>query len=189
MNFSVWLQALNFCFQNDSKNWTFFRYDPKKLNFFAYDSKELNFFIWFKELNFFSISTQRIEFFCDMTQTIEPLFQTQRIEIFQYDMQNWTFLKNTTHRIEHFFFLTTTHRNGLISWIWRKDLSTLFFEYDAMNWTVWFLKMTHRIELFFFNFDSQNWSLLKYDSKILFFKNDFKKIDFFEYDSKNWIFF
>ena len=47
----------------------------------------------------------------------------------------------------NFFWIRLTELN--IFWIRLKELNSLFLEYDAKNWTVWFLKMTHRIEPFF----------------------------------------
>ena len=74
-----------FVFQNDSKNWTFFRYDPKKLNFFffAYESK-----------NWTSLHDSRNWIFFSMTRRIEPFFFKKK----KHDSLNWTFFLITTHR-------------------------------------------------------------------------------------------
>ena len=160
--FLILLKELNLFSKYDSKNWTFFSVEL----FFQYDSKNWTLFfrIWPKELNLFWM-TQRIELLF-LTQGIERFsiwpkewnfFEkkrknwtffslTQKIEFFQYDTPNWTFLnENTTHRIE-LFFLITTHRNGLISWIWRKDLNP--FVLIWLKELTSFSHMTQRIELF-----------------------------------------
>ena len=93
-----------------------------------------------------------------MTCRIEPFF-------LKYYSQNWTFFQNDSQNWT--FFFNTTHRNGLISWIWRKDLSTLFFwiwrnelnrlifENDSQNWTFFQFRLT---ELIPFYYVFKNWT-------------------------------
>ena len=115
------------------------------------------------------------------------------MNFFQYNSQNWT------------VFLKYDQRIGLF-----------FREYDAKNWTLYFLSMTQRIEPLnfwiwlteldlLFKYDAKNctfflkklskswkyWTLLGYHSKdwTFFEKYDSQNWTFFEFDSQNWTFF
>ena len=175
--FSFKLDSKNwiFFFEYDAKNWIFFFLIPlKEWNLFLVRLKEVNLFLtWLKEVNFFFFgkSLKELNFF------------------FQYDSQNWTF-----------FNTNTTHRNGLISWIWRKELNPLFLEYDAKSWTVWFLKMTHRIEpsffvtrrieLFFLHMTQRIEVIFEWLKELNFFSVSTHRIELFlEQDSRNWTLF
>ena len=118
------------------------------------------------------------------------------------------------------FFLENDWQNStLFLWIWRKELNPLFLEYDAMNWTVKFLKYDSKnrtlkewnffwiwlIDLNFFfkkkDHDSKKWTFFRYHSKnwtlkkkvviqrIVFFFSFTLRIEFFQYDSQNWTLF
>ena len=203
--FKIWLSELNFFFQM----WL-----TKKWIFFERYSKNWTLFIVLKHWTSFSNKTPRIEpffnttqRFCSFNMTQIFLNMTQRIEFFLKKKKNFSFLNMThlielfldpTDRIEH--FLNTPQRIELISWIWRKELNPLFLEYDEKNWTVWFLKTTHRIEPSFFvtqrielflEHGSRNWPFL-YKKKPLrlepfFSLNMTQRIEpFFWYDLENW---
>ena len=80
----VWLQALNFGFQNDSKNWTFFVMTQRNWTFFLHMTQRIEYLYMIQGIElFFSISTQRIELFAIRPKQLNLFFfQTQRIEIF-----------------------------------------------------------------------------------------------------------
>ena len=95
----------------------------------------------------------------------------------------------------NFFWIRLTELN--IFGIRLKELNPLFLEYDAKNWTVWFLKMTHRIEPFFvtqrigtfFCIWLKELNFL-YDSQNCFFSISTHRIELFlEHGSRNWTFF
>ena len=174
--FWLWLTELIF-FEYDSQNWTFFPFLwiwPKNWTPFfltmTHRIEPFNFWIGLTELNL-PFFTQRIEpFFLFENHSKNWIFffrDSKNWTFFQYDSQNGTFF-NTNQRIELLFFWNTTHRNGLISWIWRKELDS------------YFLNMTQGIEPFNF------WKLLT-ELNLLF--SWLKELNFVSYDSKNWTFF
>ena len=91
---------------------------------FTHDSKNWTFlFTWLKYLNFFwkFLIQRNGPFFFSGLKVFHQSKITHRIDFFfESDPQNW------------FFFCKL---NRLISWIWRKELNRLIFEYDAKNWT------------------------------------------------------
>ena len=130
-------ETWNLCFSKfDSKNWTFLWLADLKFFFQNYDAKNFlknmteriePFFVWLKELNFFFwFAAKNWVFFLlnfDSKNWAIFLNSTQRIELFLYDLQNWTssFLliwfkelnlvsKKATQKIEIFFFKKMTHR-------------------------------------------------------------------------------
>ena len=164
INFWIWLTELNllvlnltqridFFFEYDSRTWTFFffEYDAKNWTlFFLIPLKEWNLFlVRLKEVNLFVTWLKEMIFFLKITQRIELFFPVWLTELnfFWNESQNWTF----------FFWIRLTEMD-------------LFLEYDAKNWTPYFLNMTQRIEPFDF------WKWLT-ELNLLF------------RDSKNWTFF
>ena len=126
MFFKIWFKELDFFY--DSQTWSFFfkNYDAK--NFLKNMTERIEpFFVWLKELNFFFwFAAKNWVFFLlnfDSKNWAIFLNSTQRIELFLYDLQNWTssFLliwfkelnlvsKKATQKIEIFFFKKMTHR-------------------------------------------------------------------------------
>ena len=191
----------------------FFEYDSQnRTHFFECDS---NWNFWLKisqknsKLIFSHDPKNRTRFFFNMTQRIEP---------FSIGLKD-LMLFSLTQRIE--LFLTRTDRIGPFSWIWLRELkfflgflhvyffqkwcrelNLFFFEYDAKNWTLFFLWMWRQeLELFSwiwrkelnpfliwsketnFYFSDMN------DSKNCFFKQKIlNELNFLKYDSKNWTF-
>ena len=140
----IWLVIL--FFKDDSKN-CFFEYDSTNWTFFfrMTPSTQLLFSKWLKKLEFYSKKNSKNWIFFFERYDPKQLnfffqFRLKELNFFQYDTQNWTFFKNTTHR-------RWPKNWTLFSWVWRKELNPLFLEYDAMNWTVKFLE-----------FDTKNWS-------------------------------
>ena len=121
---------------------------------------------------------------------------TQCIELFfEYDSKNWTLFKNTTQRIELFFFRKKKTQNWIFWEKWLKELN-LFFN------------TTQRIDPFLLVYDANNWTLFQYDSKnwiwlkglnlffcfnlterIVFFHMTQRIEPFLKNDLKNWTFF
>ena len=178
------------------------------LFFFQYESKVFS--KWVEELNSFLNMTHRIDPFSIGLKDLMLFSLTQRIEL----------------------FLTRTDRIGPFSWIWLRELNfflgflhvyffqkwcrelnPFFFEYDAKNWTFFFLWMWRKeLNPFFFECDVKNWNFSwiwrkelnpfliwsketnfyfsdMNDSKNCFFKQKIlNELNFLKYDSKNWTF-
>ena len=139
------------------------------MNLFLHDSKNWIFPVWLTELNLFFFWKRLTElnlFSLNMTKELDSYFL------------------NITQGIEH-----------LISWIWRKELNRLIFEYtqrielflhkDSKNWyyfwktpRIQLVYMTQRMELFLNLTHSFDLFKKKWLKEMNFF--------FFRYHSKNW---
>ena len=109
-----------------------------------------NFWIRLTELNLPFFFTQRNDLFLISLTELNP-FILSKIELEELNFYFWKSLKELNLFLswlkemnffpvwltERNFFFNTTHRNGLIPWIWRKELDS------------YFLNMTQRIGLFF----------------------------------------
>ena len=179
--------------------------------FLAVWRKELNFFIWLTELNFFQFRLKELNFlrydpnnWTFFLQTQLKFFKIRLTELNlwkKYDSQNWTFFDYDSQKLT-------------ISLNMTKELDIL--EYDAKNWTLYFLTLTQRIKLFsciwrkdwtlfqiwreeldlFFQIWLKEMFFLKKWLKALnfflslrmelFFTVRIKELIFFEDDSQNW---
>ena len=147
-------------FLNDSKNWTCFFFQKKM-------TQRIEHFFWFNSKNWTPFNLSK----CNSENWI-CFYMTQRIEFFQYDSQNWTFFfwkrltelnfiyffwirltelnffsLNMTKELDSYFLNMTQGIEPLISWIWRKELNRLIFEYTQR--IELFLHRTQRIEIIF----------------------------------------
>ena len=175
--FQNWLHRIQFLKVILSIEFFFFEKTLKELKnrtLLGYHSNDWFFFllkIWLKELNFLFCSIWLKELFLFFRFKYLDLFHmTQRIEpSFLRDSNTWTFLKKNWIKEMDFF-------SGLKVFSSKKKLTELNF---FVNWTVYFLSMTQRIEPLNFLYDAKIWTL---------FQHITQRIDFFEKESKNWTF-
>ena len=202
----------------------------KELNPLLCDSKNFYLIFWLKEYIFFGKcdSKKWTRFFSNMTQRIEPFYDSRNLTFsIQFESKNWAFFSNLTQK-NWTSFMNLTPRVCFWIWlkeccflIWHSELNlflhmtlrpffyitqrsrTLFFlkvtprielfwKYVSKNWTFFFFfKMTQRIELFFPQYYFRNWTSFSILKKTIqrfepFFSAWLKEIEF---DSKDWTFF
>ena len=162
-----------FCWKYDSKNWTFLEKNSKCCFRWKYDSKNWTLF-WYDSKNwtYFQYDSKYWIFQKKKIMTQKILFSSKKK----------TWLKELIFLMPKMDFFWKTLRNELF-WTLLEELNP--FQYVFKNSTL-FLKKKK---------DSKNWTLLQYDSKILFFKYDSKIFFlnmtqrtelFFRYDTKDW---
>ena len=140
------IQGIQLCFSISTQRIELFAIWPKRLNIFS-DSKNWNFFSMTCRIEpFKKILLTEVNIFFKTTHRIEHFF-------FEYDSQKWPYFLNMTQRFEHLIFLNMTQ------WI------------EPFDFWKWLTELN-----FFFQFRLTELIPFKYDSKILFLKNDFKKL-------------
>ena len=168
------------------------------MNLFLHDSKNWIFPVWLTELNFF--------FWKRLTELNFFFFWIRLTELNLFSL-------NMTKELDSYFLNMTQGIEHLMSWIWRKDLNRLIFEYTQR--IELFLHRTQRIEIIFvrlkelnlfiwlkewnffwiwlidLNFFLQKKKTMTQRNELFFFRYHSKNwtLKKQSYDSKNWTFF